>query len=64
MTPFISADVRIMFETENQKSMKDGDRVKFDNFNLFAWGDTELFAWGDTEPFSDSNHGDANIKLP
>jgi lysophospholipase L1-like esterase len=56
LTPFISADVRIMFETENQKSMKDGDRVKFDNFNLFAWGDTE--------PFSDSKHGDANIKLP
>jgi hypothetical protein len=39
LTPYISSDLRIMFETENQASMKDGDRVKFDNFNIFAWGD-------------------------
>jgi lysophospholipase L1-like esterase len=39
LTPYISADLRIMFETENQGSMRDGDRVKFDNFDIFAWGD-------------------------
>ena len=39
LTPYISSDFRIMFETENQGSMKDGDRVKFDNFDIFAWGD-------------------------
>jgi hypothetical protein len=39
LTPYISSDFRIMFETENQASMKDGDRVKFDNFDIFAWGD-------------------------
>lgn len=39
LSPFLSHDLRIMFETENQRSMKDGDRVKFDNFNIFAWGD-------------------------
>jgi hypothetical protein len=39
LRPFLSSDLRIMFETENQKSMKDGDRVKFDNFNIFAWDD-------------------------
>jgi lysophospholipase L1-like esterase len=39
LRPFLSSDLRIMFETENQKSMKDGDRVKFDNINIFAWDD-------------------------
>jgi hypothetical protein len=28
-----------MLETENQGSMRDGDRVKFDNFDIFVWGD-------------------------
>jgi lysophospholipase L1-like esterase len=40
LTPYISADLRIMFETENQGSMRDGDRVKFDNLDIFAWGDS------------------------
>ena len=40
LTPYLSSDLRIMFETENQASMKDGDRVKFDNINVFAWGDS------------------------
>jgi hypothetical protein len=40
---FLSSDVRIMLETEHQKSMKDGDRVNFDNFNLFAWSDATDF---------------------
>ena len=39
LTPYISSDLRIMFETENQGSMRDGDRVKFDNIDIFAWGD-------------------------
>jgi lysophospholipase L1-like esterase len=39
LTPYISSDLRIMFETENQGSMRDGDRVKFDNFDIFVWGD-------------------------
>ena len=39
LTPYLSSDLRIMFETENQGSMKDGDRVKFDNIDIFAWGD-------------------------
>jgi lysophospholipase L1-like esterase len=43
LTPFISSDVRLMFVNENQRSMNNGDRVKFDNFNLFAWGDAESF---------------------
>ena len=29
LTPYLSSDLRIMFETENQRSMKNGDRVKF-----------------------------------
>lgn len=39
LTPYISADLRIMFETESQGSMRDGDMVEFDNLNVFAWGD-------------------------
>lgn len=39
LTPYLSSDLRILFETENQGSMRDGDRVKFDNINIFAWGD-------------------------
>jgi hypothetical protein len=39
LTPYLSSDLRILFETENQGSMKDGDRVKFDNISIFAWGD-------------------------
>ena len=39
LTPYLSSDLRIMFETENQASMRDGDRVKFDNIDIFAWGD-------------------------
>lgn len=39
LTPYLSRDLRIMFDTENQGSMKDGDRVKFDNISIFAWGD-------------------------
>jgi hypothetical protein len=39
LTPYISADLRMMFETESQGSMRDGDRVKFDNFDIFTWGD-------------------------
>lgn len=38
LTPYISSDVRIRFETENQRSMKSGDRVRFDNISVFAWG--------------------------
>jgi lysophospholipase L1-like esterase len=56
LTPFISSDVRLMFETENQKSMKNGDRVKFDNFNLFAWGDPE--------PLGNSKSGAAGLPDP
>ena len=39
LRPFISDDLRIMLQTSNQGSMQDGDRVKFDNFSLFAWDD-------------------------
>ncbi|HMB78054.1 MAG TPA: SGNH/GDSL hydrolase family protein [Kiloniellaceae bacterium] len=39
LRPFISSDLRIMFQTGNQGSMQDGDRVKFDNISLFAWDD-------------------------
>jgi lysophospholipase L1-like esterase len=39
LRPFISSDLRIMFQTSNQGSMQDGDRVKFDNISLFAWDD-------------------------
>jgi hypothetical protein len=39
LRPFISSDLRIMFQTSNHRSMKEGDRVKFDNISLFAWDD-------------------------
>ena len=39
LRPFISDDLRIMFRTSEQGSMRDGDRVKFDNISLFAWDD-------------------------
>lgn len=42
LTPYLSADVRIQFRTSNQKSMKNGDSVRLDNFNIFAWGATPL----------------------
>jgi hypothetical protein len=36
--------------------MKNGDRVKFDNFNLFAWGDPE--------PLGNSKSGAAGLPDP
>jgi lysophospholipase L1-like esterase len=42
LTPYLSSDVRIEFRTSNQKSMKDGDSVRLDNFNIFAWGPTPV----------------------
>ncbi|MEZ4333979.1 MAG: hypothetical protein R3F35_19675 [Myxococcota bacterium] len=42
LTPYLSADVRIQFRTSGQKSMKNGDGVRLDNFSVFAWGPTPL----------------------
>lgn len=42
LTPFLSSDVRIRLETSNQGSMENGDGVRFDNFEVFAWGPTPL----------------------
>ena len=36
LTPFLSSDVRIRFETSNQGSMENGDGLRFDNFEVFA----------------------------
>ena len=42
LTPYLSSDVRIQFRTSNQRSMKNGDSVRLDNFNIFAWGPTPV----------------------
>lgn len=42
LTPYLSSDVRIQFKTSDQKSMQNGDGVRLDNFNVFAWGPTPL----------------------
>ncbi|MCA9504635.1 MAG: hypothetical protein KC616_16215 [Myxococcales bacterium] len=42
LTPFLSSDVRIQFKPSSQGSMKNGDSVRLDNFNLFAWGPTAV----------------------
>ncbi|MBW2425517.1 MAG: hypothetical protein JRG86_14795 [Deltaproteobacteria bacterium] len=38
LTPYLSSDMRIQFRPSPQKSMKDGEGVRLDNFNVFAWG--------------------------
>jgi hypothetical protein len=38
LTPYLSSDVRIQFRSSTQKSMKNGDGVRLDNFNVFTWG--------------------------
>lgn len=40
LTPYLSSDVRIRFRPSEQKSMKDGEGVRVDNFNIFAWART------------------------
>ena len=42
LTPYLSSDVRIQFRTSNHQSMKNGDSVRLDNFNIFAWGPTPV----------------------
>jgi len=42
LTPFLSSDVRIQLETSDHGSMENGDGVRFDNFEVFAWGPTPL----------------------
>ncbi|MBK7948248.1 MAG: hypothetical protein IPK00_05805 [Deltaproteobacteria bacterium] len=42
LTPYLSSDVRIQFKTSDHGSMKNGDSVRLDNFNVFAWGPTPL----------------------
>jgi lysophospholipase L1-like esterase len=39
LRPFLSSDLRIKFQTSNHRSMKEGDRVKFDNISIIAWDD-------------------------
>jgi lysophospholipase L1-like esterase len=37
LTPYLSADLRIRFLTNNARSMENGDGLKWDEFSLFAW---------------------------
>ncbi|MFK7897938.1 MAG: hypothetical protein AB8G23_19045 [Myxococcota bacterium] len=42
LTPYLSDDLRIQFRTGNQKSMKNGEGIRVDNFNIFSWGPTAV----------------------
>jgi len=37
LTPYLSADLRIRFQTNDARSMENGDGLKWDNVSLFAW---------------------------
>jgi hypothetical protein len=37
LTPFLSADMKIRFQTNNARSMENGDGLKWDNVSVFAW---------------------------
>jgi hypothetical protein len=37
LTPFLSTDLKIRFQTNNARSMENGDGLKWDNVSIFAW---------------------------
>jgi hypothetical protein len=37
LSPYLSADLRIRFQTNDARSMENGDGLKWDNISLFAW---------------------------
>jgi hypothetical protein len=37
LSAYLSADVRIRFQTNNARSMENGDGLKWDNISLFGW---------------------------
>jgi hypothetical protein len=37
LSPYLSADLRIRFQTSDARGMENGDGLKWDNVNLFAW---------------------------
>ncbi len=37
LTPYLSPGLKIRFQTNNAKSMKDGDGLEWDNVSIFAW---------------------------
>ncbi len=37
LTPFLSTGPKIRFQTDNARSMENGDGLKWDNVSIFAW---------------------------